>query len=142
MRIASILLAAAVAISTIAVSPTAAVAGFWHKDVEASECSDPAILKKVARRFHHQSHEVHHDRLRIEDFAKVHQHRYYPPIKTRSIARRYCGATAVLSDGRRRTLWYFIETEAGFAGIGDNVEFCVSGFDRWNVYNAHCRIAR
>ena len=27
-----------------------------------------------------------------------------------------------------------------FASIGDNVEFCVSGFDRWMVYNGRCRV--
>ena len=30
----------------------------------------------------------------------------------------------------------------GFVGIGDNVEFCVSGFDRWMVYNGRCRVLR
>ena len=30
----------------------------------------------------------------------------------------------------------------GFASIGDGVEFCVSGFDRWNVYNSGCRVLR
>jgi hypothetical protein len=30
----------------------------------------------------------------------------------------------------------------GFAGMGDNVEFCVSGFDRWYVYNGRCRVLR
>ena len=30
----------------------------------------------------------------------------------------------------------------GFASIGDNVEFCVAGFDRWMVYNGRCRVLR
>jgi hypothetical protein len=33
-----------------------------------------------------------------------------------------------------------IEGRMGFAGIGENVEFCVSGFDRWLVYNGRCRV--
>ena len=136
MRFTPVLIAAAV--GYLAMQDGALAGG----NREASDCGDPAILKTVAKRFHHQSHEVHHDRLTIDIFDDVHQHRYYPAKELRPIARRYCGATAVLSDGRRKTLWYFIETHAGFAGWGDNVEFCVSGFDKWNVYNAYCRVAR
>lgn len=138
MRFASMIGAVSLLVAGMSGS---AMAGGSHAR-EASDCGTPAILKTLAKRFHHQSHEVHHDRLRIDIFDDVHEHRNYPAKELRPIARRYCGATAVLSDGRRRTLWYFIETQAGFAGWGDNVEFCVSGFDKWNVYNAHCRIAR
>jgi hypothetical protein len=138
MRLAFIA-AAATLIWSFSAAPS--VAGM-QRDGEASPCSEPAILAKISSRFIHQSHEVHHDKLRIEAYSNVHQHRNYPADEKHLIARRYCGATASLSDGRRRTLWYFIETHQGFVGIGDNVEFCVSGFDRWNVYNAHCRVAR
>ena len=63
--------------------------------------------------------------------------RKYSPI-----GRRYCGAKVLLSDGQDRDIWYLIEEGQGFVGIGDNVEFCVSGFDRWYVYNGRCRILR
>ncbi len=106
------------------------------------QCDDAAILKSISKRFHAQSHEVHHDRLRIEAFDRVHQHRASEKSEFRPIARRYCGATATLSDGRRREVWYLIESNARLAGMGNNVEFCVSGFDRWNVYDAHCRVLR
>ena len=78
----------------------------------------------------------------IADLREIHEHRYLPYGEDWPIARRYCGATADLSDGRSRTIWYLIEDGMGFAGIGDNVEFCVSGFDRWMVYNGRCRILR
>ncbi len=78
----------------------------------------------------------------IVEFRKIHQHRYIPFGEQRPIARRYCGATAELSDGKRRTIWYLIEDRMGFAGVGDGVEFCVSGFDRWFVYNGRCRVVR
>jgi hypothetical protein len=35
-----------------------------------------------------------------------------------------------------------VERGMGLASVGDNVEFCVSGFDRWNVYDNGCRILR
>jgi len=53
-----------------------------------------------------------------------------------------CGATVTLSDGRDRSVWYLIEEGQGFASIGNNVEFCVAGFDRWLVYNGRCRVLR
>ena len=53
----------------------------------------------------------------------------------RPIGRTYCGATVILSDGDGRDIWYLIEEGQGYASIGNNVEFCVSGFDRWYVYN-------
>ena len=87
---------------------------------------------------------MHHlPNLRIHQLRGIHEHRYLPYREDdRPIARRYCGATADLSDGRSRTIWYLIEDGMGFAGLGDNVEFCVSGFDRWYVYNGRCRILR
>jgi hypothetical protein len=78
----------------------------------------------------------------IVDFQRIHEHRYLPYGEDQPIARRYCGATAQLSDGGSRTIWYLIEDGMGLAGIGDNVEFCVSGFDRWMVYNGRCRVLR
>lgn len=141
MRLASLLVAAATLISAIAAPVVPSLAGSRHHDI-ASACDEPAILSKIMRRFHHQTHEVHHDPMVIEAYSKVHQHRFYPADAKHQIARRYCGATAHLSNGSRHYVWYFIETEAGFAGIGDNVEFCVTGFDRWNVYNSRCRVAR
>ena len=50
--------------------------------------------------------------------------------------------TVILSDGDARDIWYLIEEGQGYASIGDNVEFCVSGFDRWYVYNGRCRVLR
>ena len=73
--------------------------------------------------------------VQITDFQHIHEHRYLPAQEDRPIGRRYCGATVILSDGQGRDIWYLIEEGQGFAWIGDNVEFCVSGFDRWYVYN-------
>ena len=109
----------------------------------AAYCDTPSILSKIQSKFRHQAYQVHHEAgLAINSFRKVHEHHHKSKSEFSPIARRYCGATATLSDGRERTVWYLIEKPAGFVGIGNNVEFCVSGFDRWNVYNGHCRILR
>lgn len=120
-----------------------ASAGWFKSDREALACDDAGVLKRITSKFRTQAREVHHDKaLAIESYDGVHQHRYVEESEFRPIARRYCGAVVNLNDGRRRTIWYLVERGTGFASIGDNVEFCISGFDRWNVYNNSCRILR
>ena len=109
---------------------------------DVSSCDTPGILSTISSRFHHQSHEVHHNKLVIESYTKVHEHRFEPQRKLWPIARRYCMATAHVSNGHHYAVRYFIEGGMGLASVGDNVEFCVSGFDRWNSYNSYCRVAR
>ena len=85
----------------------------------------------------------HLPNVAIADFHSVRETRYEPQnADERPIERRYCQARAEMNDGRGRDVWYVIERPAGFAGIGSNVEFCISGFDRWNVYDGRCRVLR
>ncbi|MCV3210296.1 hypothetical protein OHD62_20865 [Mesorhizobium sp. YC-39] len=114
-----------------------------YSDDDGSVCGEDWVLKKITNRFSYQVHHVPHlPDVEIVDFQRIHQHRYLPADETWPIGRRYCGAIVSLSDGRARTIWYLIEEGQGFASIGDNVEFCVSGFDRWLVYNGRCRVLR
>ncbi len=107
----------------------------------AASCADPSILSRIQNRFDHQVRHVPNlPDVSIDGFGRIHQHRYLPSRDNRPVARRYCGATASLSDGRKRYVWYLIENPMGYAGLGDNVEFCVSGFDRWHVYSGRCRV--
>lgn len=133
---------AALAVCAIVAAPQATSAtSIW--DGVARSCDDEKILKKIERRFRHQvKHVPHLPDVEINGIDRIHQHRYFPAREDRPIARRYCHGTAQLSDGRRKKIWYLIEDHQGLAGIDDNVEFCVSGFDRWNVYNSYCRILR
>ncbi|MER8696807.1 hypothetical protein NKI77_20865 [Mesorhizobium opportunistum] len=114
-----------------------------YPDDDGGVCGQPWVLNKITHRFSYQVRHVPHlPDVQITDFRRIHQHRYLPANDTWPIGRRYCGATVSLSDGRDRTIWYLIEEGQGFASIGDNVEFCVSGFDRWMVYNGRCRVLR
>ena len=109
---------------------------------KVSTCEDPHFLKKISARFDYQvSHVPNLPDVSITDFRDIHEHRYLPR-NDGLIGRRYCGATVVLSDGSRRDLWYLIESRMGFVAANQNVEFCVSGFDRWFVYNGRCRVLR
>jgi ribonuclease T2 len=116
--------------------PAPAQAWWFHSDREALACDDVGVLARISAKFRYQAVHVHHDNsLGISSYDNVHQHRYLDKREDRPIARRYCGAEVTLSDGGERTIWFMVERGVGFASVGDNVEFCVSGFDRWNVYN-------
>lgn len=117
----------------------------YFKDRPSPECHDEKMLKRIVKRFRIQAQEVHHDpSLEIVEIHDIHQNRYLPQDVhlSRAIARRYCQGHVHMSDGRKRSIWYLIEGGAGFASYADNVEFCISGLDRWNVYNASCRVLR
>lgn len=106
-------------------------------------CANGKVLNRITHRFRHQVRHVPNlPQVDITDFYRIRENRYEPQGPRRPIERRYCHATAALSDGRQRDIWYLIERPMGFAGIGSNVEFCVDGFDRWKVYNGRCRVLR
>ena len=128
-------------LSITTVTSSAADLGTYRDD--SGICGERWVLNKISNRFSYQVRHVPHlPQVRIDDFYSIHQHRYLPAQDDRPIGRRYCGAKVALSDGLSRDIWYLIEEGLGFAGVGDNVEFCVSGFDRWHVYNGRCRILR
>lgn len=108
---------------------------------DSSVCSENWVLGKIRHRFDYQVRHVPNLPLvAITDFHNIYLNRYLPAQEDRPIGRTYCGAQVILSDGDARKIWYLIEEGQGYAGIGDNVEFCVSGFDRWYVYNGRCRV--
>jgi capsid protein len=142
-RIASLLLGALLVIGGLSLAPPARAADLQVYVYDPGVCADTRFLGKITSRFRHQVRHVPHlPDVSIEEFRDIHENRYLPSHEDRPIGRRYCGATVVLSDGTSRPIWYLIEEGMGFASIGDNVEFCVSGFDRWMVYNGRCRILR
>ncbi len=110
---------------------------------DSGVCAERWVLGKITHRFAHQVRHVPNLPLvAITDFQNIRETRYLPEQEDRPIGRTYCSADVILSDGNARDIWYLIEEGQGFASIGDNVEFCVSGFDRWYVYNGRCRVLR
>lgn len=115
----------------------------YFRTVDTPLCTDTKMLKTIQSRFRHQAkHMLHQPQLSIVDFVRVHESRFLPQDvhRARPIPRRYCVGTALLNNGHHRKIWFLIEGGAGFASLGANVEFCLSGFDRWNVYNGACRV--
>lgn len=112
-------------------------------DQNASACEDGSILSTIESKFRYQVHNVPHlPHVSIVHWRGIQERRSQPYSEDWPIARRYCAATVDLSNGRSHKIWYLIEDDMGLAGFGDNVEFCVAGFDRWMVYNGACRVLR
>ncbi|MCU0832485.1 MAG: hypothetical protein MUC58_13425 [Rhizobiaceae bacterium] len=100
------------------------------------------MLMAIGKRFAHADKHLLKRGLAISVITGVHQHRFHKSREGSPIARRYCGATAHMNDGRKRTLFYLIEDGMGFAGYGDHVEFCINGLDPLRAYGGHCRVLR
>ncbi len=110
---------------------------------DAGACNQQSVLRSVVSDFGYQVRHVPNlPQVGITAMSDVQLTRYEPKTNPAQIERTYCKATAVLSDGQYRSVWYMVEEGQGFASMGRNVEFCVDGFDRWYVYDARCRVLR
>lgn len=146
-RVASTLIAAMIGLGAAGLGAVSAQAADLSTSADYSGdpgiCGNASVLNRITSRFDYQVRHVPNlPQVAITDFQRIHENRYLPANESHPIGRRYCGATVTLSDGGDRDIWYLIEEGMGFASIGDNVEFCVSGFDRWYVYNGRCRVLR
>jgi hypothetical protein len=65
----------------------------------------------------------------------------FQPWAAQNIPRRYCTATARISDGSKRTVRYSIGEDTGMIGASWGVTWCVVGLDRNWAYAPHCRMA-
>lgn len=111
--------------------------------VDASVCSQQSVLKHIVSRFDYQvKHVPDMPMTAISSMGDIRLKRFEPKINPSQIARTYCDATAVMSDGKQRKVWYLVEERQGFVTLGSNVEFCVDGYDKWYVYNASCSVLK
>lgn len=142
-RVSSLLAASfAVGVALTSIAAPARAADYSASPVYDDTCGQSHVLNRIVSRFSYQVHHVPYlPQVSIVNFSNVQQSRYEPSREPdlAAVARHYCRATAHLSDGDQRPVWYLIEEGQGFVGLGDNVEFCVAGFDRWHVYNGKCK---
>lgn len=110
------------------------------------DCTSASVLGRVKGNFRYMvNHVPYQPDVEITGFERIRENPY-PGVMNdwggSRVARQYCRATALLSDGHKRSVWYVIEAGMGFASLGNNVESCVAGFDRWHVYDGYCRVLR
>lgn len=120
-------------------APANAYPSWWRGQLPS--CEAPEVLAKVQRKIAYGSPRVLGYHLAIDDIAGISQN----DVKAHGkglIDRRYCSATALLTNGKQSEVVYLIEASQGFASIGFNVESCLPGYDRWRVYDGWCRSIR
>lgn len=141
---------AALAIALVVSSGSSGLAGQvyfdWNKKEPRLPACDATAVQSAVRRTVARADDEYSRGLSIESVVHIAQTGY---VKDRPspLARRYCRADAHLNQSgvthpRKHKLYYMIEEYQAFAGIGWNVEVCVSGHDRWRVYDAWCRTVR
>lgn len=111
--------------------------------VTSSACHEQSVINGAVAQFTRMIHGMPDmPKVQIDAVGNVSTTRIEPKTYPSGFERTYCKATARMSNGENRSIWYIIENGQGFASIGRNVESCVEGFDKWYVYDGRCRVLR
>ena len=117
-------------------SAVPASAGWFGKGY-LPQCDSNRVLNSVMKKFRYANNNTFHWDVEIDSITEP----YEVPekiVNNSSIDRRYCQASAWMSDGSQSSVVYLIETRQGFAGISYRVESCLPDYDPWHVYGAWC----
>jgi hypothetical protein len=107
-------------------------------------CEDPAVLGKIMVRFAEKERQFWQSGLQIVGFDRIQETAFRPWARGApdAIPRRFCSGQALVSDARKRQLYYWIGEDTGWLGASWGVEWCVVGLDRNWAFNPACRAAR
>lgn len=140
-------LVAAVVLGFGAMAPAQA-AGWLEKSIYVTGANYTGLLPgceaglgTVASEFAYKEARFWNSGLQILSFERVREIAYSPWARG-TIPRRFCRAVALVSDGRKHAVNYWIGEDTGFAGTGWGVRWCVVGLDRNWAYNPRCKMAR
>ncbi|HEX7810299.1 MAG TPA: hypothetical protein VF460_00200 [Burkholderiales bacterium] len=131
-----------------AFSPAAEAAGVLERGIWLSgprydgamrPCDE--ALGTITQQFAEKEGKFWNSALEITGYANVHEVAFRAWANN-SIPRRFCTASAMLTDGRARQVHFSIIEDGGFAGFDSGVEWCVVGLDRNWAYNPSCKAAR
>ncbi|MFA6266785.1 MAG: hypothetical protein WC670_13860 [Pseudolabrys sp.] len=106
-------------------------------DVPACE----AALGTITSRFESTQSGFWNSSVQILGYEKVRQVAFSPWARG-TIPRRFCTATAEVSDGRKHRVDYFITEDGGMIGATWGVTYCLVGFDPSMAYSPACKMAR
>ncbi|WP_237153689.1 hypothetical protein [Oryzibacter oryziterrae] len=127
------------ALLLLALSVAPAVAADGNPAIPA--CDDPTVLGSIKEKQAWAEHATWQDGVVIASIAQPSQSTAGTKFVS-AVEHRHCIARAELAGGQRRTLYYVISNDSGFAGYGWGVEFCLAGHDPYHVYDANCRVLR
>jgi hypothetical protein len=104
-------------------------------------CEERGPLDMIRRRFSTKEGKFWNSDLKLVGFEQI-QEVAWQPWAPGTIPRRFCSASALISDGVRRSMYYSITEDAGMIGVSYGVEFCVVGLDREWSYQPACLRAK
>ena len=117
---------------------------FWlsgpRYDAEVPPCDAPWALNRIVQRFSEKEGKFWNSALQIVAIQRMREIAFRPGPEY-TIPRRFCSATAIISDGAQRRMNYSIGEDTGMIGASWGVEWCVVGLDRNWAYNPQCKIA-
>jgi hypothetical protein len=115
---------------------------FWLSGPRYDNVVPPcdAAFRKIADGFATKENRFWNSNLRILGFERVREIAFDSWAEN-TIPRRFCSAVALMSDGRKRSVRYWIGEDTGFIGASWGVEWCVTGLDRNWAYNPECKMA-
>lgn len=105
-------------------------------------CTDSGVLEEVEDQFEYGAVHMLRTDFTVEEFRDLAEKAYFPLTEDRPIERRYCQGEVLISDGKRRTIYYVVSHPLGFASLTWKAEGCVLGLDRWLVYGSNCQSLR
>jgi hypothetical protein len=98
-------------------------------------------LETIASRFALKESRFWNSDLQILGFERVRESAFSPWAEG-TIPRRFCSAVALVSNGQKHAVYYWIGEDTGMIGANWGVEWCVVGLDRNWAYNPNCKMAR
>ena len=105
-------------------------------------CDDTSVGARVIEKFAYQDSHVVHAGVVVTSLSNPRQTGVGTPWQDR-VERRFCSATAWLSDGKKAEAVYEIEgPHLATFSVGWHVESCIAGHDPWRVYDSLCRSIR
>lgn len=107
-------------------------------------CRSFFVRAEAKQRFARQMRHIPYEpQLYIKAFSNVAEVQYQRGPESYNIDRVYCTAAVIMNNGQSYPATYSVARNQGFAGIGgQNVSFCVAGFDKWLVRDNDCRSLR
>lgn len=118
---------------------------FWlsgpNYDNNVPACNEHGPLDRIMSRFGAKEFGFWNSDLTIVGFEQIREVAW-EPWSSGTIPRRFCTASALISDGKRHQINYSIIEDAGILGVSYGVEWCVIGLDRNWAYNPNCKAAR
>ena len=141
--VVAIVLAASLG-ARVAVAASILEQNFWlsgpRYDAVVPLCQAAGPLDKIQARFSEKEGRFWNSDLQILGFENVREIAFRPWAEG-TIPRRFCTATAIVSDGVKRKLNYSIGEDTGWLGVTWGVEWCVAGLDRNWAYAPNCKMA-